>query len=228
MNKRHTTFINAEGLFKSYPTGGGELSVLRGVNLNVNMGEVVAIMGPSGVGKSTLLHLLGALDRPTSGEVFLGGEKIPFDRDRELANIRNKKIGFVFQFHHLLPELTALENVFLSSLIGRKSCAEAKERARELLEMLGISQRFSHLPGELSCGENQRVAIARALINEPEVLLADEPTGNLDLRMGEEVIETILKFAHQRGLAAVLATHNEELARRADRLLRLVDGQLHE
>lgn len=226
MNEEDTDFIRAEELSKSYSTGGERLDVLRGVNLQIGRGELVAIMGPSGTGKSTLLHLLGALDRPSSGRIYLGGERIPFGRDRELAGLRNRRIGFVFQFHHLLPELTALENVLLAVLIGRRHVGEATHRARELLGAMGLLERSSHLPGELSCGENQRVAIARALINEPEILLADEPTGSLDRRMGEEIIEIILRLVRQRNLAAVMATHNEVLAGYADRVLQLRDGQL--
>lgn len=221
-------FLKAVELFKSYLTGGKRLEVLRGVNLEIRQGELVAITGPSGVGKSTLLHLLGGLDRPTSGKILLAGEGIPFGRDRELARLRNQKIGFVFQFHHLLPELTALENVVLSALIGRRSLRVATEKAYDLLGMMGLSERSSHLPGELSCGENQRLAIVRALINEPEVLIADEPTGSLDRRMGEEVIEIIVELVRKRNLAAVLATHNEILAKRADRVFQLRDGQLEE
>jgi lipoprotein-releasing system ATP-binding protein len=223
MNK---AVIQAYRLFKSFTTGGGRVEVLRGLDLEVACGELVAIMGPSGAGKSTLLHLLGALDRPTSGKIWMKGEEIPFGCERELAKIRLERVGFVFQSYNLLPELTALENAALPGLIKRSEPKEVYARARAALERMGLGERIGHLPGELSLGEIQRVAIARALINEPEILLADEPTGNLDRRMGEEIFDVILGVVHEMGLCGVIATHNEALAARTDRVLRLIDGRL--
>ncbi|CAM3253891.1 ABC transporter ATP-binding protein [Rhodothermus bifroesti] len=214
-------------LWKSYPTGrGGRLEVLQGVELNVSAGEVVAIVGESGTGKSTLLHLLGALDRPDRGEVRYNGENI-FDKDDEaLATFRNRTIGFVFQFHHLLPEFTALENVAMPALIQGYRLREVRQRALELLALLGLADRADDRPSMLSGGEQQRVAVARALMNQPAVVLADEPTGNLDVRTADTLHREILRLSREVGQTFIIATHNLSLAALADRVLRLEQGRL--
>lgn len=219
--------IEGRGLRKVYVGGdGGELVVLDGVEIRVTPGEAVAIVGASGAGKSTLLQLLGALDRPTAGEVLLGGEPIARLEDRALAAIRNRRIGFVFQFHHLLQEFTALENVMMPQLIAGVDRKAAASRARDLLGAVGLGQRLSHKPWQLSGGEQQRVAVARALANQPLVLLADEPSGNLDHVTSAQLHELFFKVRDEYGVAMVLATHNRELADRADRVLRMSEGRL--
>ncbi|MCI0370091.1 MAG: ABC transporter ATP-binding protein [candidate division NC10 bacterium] len=220
--------IRARDLQKHFHRAGETLHILRGVSLTVSAGEFVAVVGPSGAGKSTLLHLLGALDRPTGGELSYGDRALWTLSDGELAEFRNRTIGFVFQFHHLLPEFTALENAMMPALISRRPPAEAAEAARALLVQVGLGGRVQHRPGELSGGEQQRVAVARALVSSPRVLLADEPTGNLDRKTGEEVFALLRLFNRERGVALVLVTHNEALSRQADRILRLEDGRLVE
>jgi lipoprotein-releasing system ATP-binding protein len=220
--------LEARGLRKTYPEGdGGAVEVLAGLDLSVGAGEFVAIVGSSGAGKSTLLHLLGALDTPTAGSVLLEG--VPFDgmTDPALARIRNRRIGFIFQFHHLLREFSALENVVLPLLIGGAAEAEALRRGHELLEAVGLVERGSHRPAALSGGEQQRVAVARALAAEPKVVLADEPSGNLDAHSGERLHELFAGLTRRFGTAVVAVTHNAALARRADRVLALRDGRLH-
>jgi lipoprotein-releasing system ATP-binding protein len=215
------------GLRKVYIGGdGGELTVLDGVEIRVAPGEVVAIVGASGAGKSTLLHLLGGLDRPTSGEVLVGGEPISGLTDRELAEVRNRKIGFVFQFHHLLREFSALENVMMPQLIAGVEEGRAMERARLLLEGVGLGGRLMHKPWQLSGGEQQRVAVARALACRPRIVLADEPSGNLDTHTGEQLHDLFFRLRAEHGVAMVIATHNRELADRADRILQLKEGRL--
>jgi lipoprotein-releasing system ATP-binding protein len=219
--------LEARGIHKSYHYGdGSELRVLDGVDLRVESGEVVAVIGASGAGKSTLLHILGALDRPTSGEVLLGGRTLEGLDDAEIASVRNRHLGFVFQFHHLLREFTALENAMMPCLIGGLSLAEARTRAAELLQAVGLARRLEHKPWQLSGGEQQRVAVARALANRPLVLLADEPSGNLDHHTSEQLHDTLFELREQRGLSMILVTHNLELAERAQRILRLEDGVL--
>jgi lipoprotein-releasing system ATP-binding protein len=218
--------IRALDLQKHYQRGGETLQVLKGVSLTVAAGEFVAVVGPSGAGKSTLLHLLGALDRPTGGALTYGDRAVWSLSDGELAAFRNQTVGFVFQFHHLLPEFTALENAMMPALIQRRAPVEAAEAARALLSQVGLRDRLTHRPGELSGGEQQRVAVARALVTSPRVLLADEPTGNLDRKTGEEVFALLRLFNRERGVALVLVTHNEALSRQADRILRLEDGRL--
>ncbi len=228
------TFIETQNLKKSFTTDAGELQVLKGINLSIKEGEMVGIVGASGVGKSTLLHVLGALDRPTSGNIFYSNTDI-FSLDRNsLASFRNRTIGFVFQFHHLLPEFTAIENVMMPGLIGmsrgqgveRVSYEEIKKKAERLLDEMGLSERKSHRPGELSGGEQQRVAVARALILDPKVVLADEPTGNLDTKTGEELFNILINLNREKGITFIIVTHNESLSNRCHRVLKMADGKL--
>lgn len=220
--------LEARSLQKSYPEGdGGAVTVLTGVDLAVGPGEFVAIVGSSGAGKSTLLHLLGALDRPTAGSVLLDG--VAFDAlDAEaLAQVRNHRLGFIFQFHHLLREFSARENVMLPLLIGGADEAVAARRADDLLQAVGLADRRDHRPAALSGGEQQRVAVARALVADPRVVLADEPSGNLDVHNGERLHELFAGLTRRFGTAVVAVTHNAALAARADRVLALRDGRLH-
>lgn len=215
----------AEGLEKEYRTGREVIRVLKGVHLTVYHGELLAVVGASGVGKSTLLHLLGALDRPTAGRVFFRGEDLFARPDAELVRFRRQEVGFVFQLYNLLAEFTALENAMLPALIQRRPVAEARALAREALREVGLEERLDHRPGELSGGEQQRVALARALVGQPSLVLADEPTGNLDPKTSEGVLELLTRVQAERGVTLVVATHNLDLARRADRIVRLVDGR---
>lgn len=219
------SFLVVGNICKSYRDGKSRLDVLRGVNFSIARGEVVSITGPSGSGKSTLLHILGMLDVPDAGDISLDGFKFTRLRERERDKLRNAKVGFIFQFYHLLPEFTALENVMLPSLIKGKC---AKERAMELLKTMGLAPRAHHRPGELSGGEQQRVAIARALINSPDLVLADEPTGNLDEKNGNLVVEVLLKLNKEMQQTLLLATHEVALARKAGRILRIVDEKVVE
>ena len=212
-------------IHRSFPTGAGMLHVLRGVDIGVKKGEIVAVVGASGVGKSTLLHILGALDRPTKGRVSLNSTDVFSLNDRELAHFRNKTIGFVFQFHHLLPEFSALENMMMPKLIAGEQEISIRRKARELLSEVGLSDRADHKPPELSGGEQQRVAVARALINDPQVVLADEPSGNLDKATGEELHNLISTLNRKKGQTFIMATHNQLLARRANRIIALVEGK---
>ena len=204
----------------------GTLEVLKGIDLLVERGEVVSIVGPSGAGKTTLLQILGTLSRPSSGEIEIDGEAVHALSDRQLSRFRNTKIGFVFQFHHLLPEFTALENVCIPGYIGGRDRREVEKRAAELLEMLGMEHRSSHKPAELSGGERQRVAIARALINSPAVLLADEPSGNLDTKNREEIHRLFFTLRDTLGQTVVIVTHDGQLAAMSDRKIEMVDGQI--
>jgi lipoprotein-releasing system ATP-binding protein len=210
---------------KEYRTGVEPLRVLKGVNLIVRAAELVAIVGASGVGKSTLLHVVGALDRPTAGRVLFRGQDLFARSDAELTRFRRHEVGFVFQLYNLLPEFTALENATLPALVQRKPAAEARALALDALREVGLTERMHHRPGELSGGEQQRVALARALVGRPAVIVADEPTGNLDPKTSEGVFELFTRLQAERGVTFVIATHNLELARRADRLVRLVDGR---
>jgi lipoprotein-releasing system ATP-binding protein len=218
--------LRVRGLRKAFAVGGERLEVLKGIDLDVARGEFVAVVGPSGAGKSTLLHLLGALERPSAGEIAYGEVALEGLGEESLARFRNRTVGFVFQFHHLLPEFTALENAMLPLLIGRQGTSEARERAEAMLKAVGLGERLRHTPAELSGGEQQRVAIARALAAGPSVLLADEPTGNLDRKTGEGVFELLRQLNRERDLTVILVTHNEALSRRADRLVHMEDGRL--
>lgn len=213
-------------LKRTYQEAAKPLEVLRGINLEVGRGERLAIVGASGSGKTTLLQLLGGLDQPTAGEVWVAGEPMSQLSNQARGNLRNRALGFVYQFHHLLPEFSAVENVAMPLLIRGDAPAGAKERANELLTRVGMADRVDHKPGELSGGERQRAAVARALITEPAVVLADEPTGNLDRPTGEVVFELMLELNQNFGTSLVVVTHDQELARRMDRLLVLADGDL--
>lgn len=215
-------------LWKSYRNGSKKIEVLRGINLKVKRGESIAITGPSGVGKSTLLHILGLLDNPASGTILLDSVNIGELGDAEKARFRNKKIGFVFQFFQLLPEFSALENVLMPGFIAGQPRQELKNRSLEVLAAVGLSERVSHRPGELSGGEQQRVAIARALIMEPDVLLADEPTGNLDPETGAEIEKLLQELKQDRETTLIVVTHKDSLARAMDRRVGLIGGKLEE
>lgn len=218
--------IRAEGLRKSFRTGDGSIEVLRGIDLDVVAGERLGVVGASGVGKSTLLHLLGTLDRPTRGSLHFRGHDLLTLEPRALAHFRNASLGFVFQFHHLLPEFNAVENVMMPGLIGGRAMREMRERATRLLVEVGLEHRIQHPVGKLSGGERQRVAVARALVLDPAVLLADEPTGNLDPKTGEQVMNLLLEMNRLHGTALVVVTHSPALARRLGRIAALVDGYL--
>jgi lipoprotein-releasing system ATP-binding protein len=217
--------IQIRGLVKTFQTNGNRVEVLTGVDLDIYQGESLAVVGASGVGKSTLLHILGTLERPTSGQLLWDGAEVFSLDDKLLAAFRNRKVGFVFQFHHLLPEFNALENVMLPALIARWPRGEAEARAEAILVRVGLKDRLQHRVTTLSGGEQQRVAVARALVLEPEALLADEPTGNLDPKSGARVHELILELNRERGLTSVIVTHNLEMARTLDRQITLVDGK---
>ncbi|MCW5892582.1 MAG: ABC transporter ATP-binding protein [bacterium] len=223
-----TPLVQAEGLGKTYVDGPTEVQVLRGLDLLVAPGESVAIMGESGVGKSTLLHILGLLDAPNGGRLLFDGTDVLRLSESEQAALRNRAVGFVFQFHHLLPDFTALENVMLPALIGREPLRGARERAEALLARVGLGDRREHRPGEMSGGEQQRVAVARAMMRRPRLLLADEPTGSLDPATGERVQALMMELNAAAGSALVVATHNARLAATMGRTLRLVDGRLEE
>ncbi len=219
--------LEACGLVKTFIGGdGSEIRVLRGVDFRLDAGEAVAIMGASGAGKSTMLHLLGALDRPTAGAVLVRGRDLSGLDDEALAVVRNRHIGFVFQFHHLLREFSALENVMMPALLGGATFPEARRRAAALLDDVGLTPRLHHKPRQLSGGEQQRVAVARALVNEPSVLLADEPSGNLDSESSVRLHDLLFRLRQERGLSMVIVTHSAELAQRADRVLVLAGGGL--
>ena len=220
--------LRAAGVCKSFRTGEGSIEVLKGVDLDVAAGERLAIVGASGVGKSTLLHVLGTLDHPSAGRVLFRGEDL-FARDRsQLARFRNTSLGFIFQFHHLLPEFNAVENVMMPGLIGGRDFSEMRARASRLLEEVGLEHRIEHPVGKLSGGERQRVAVARALVLEPALLLADEPTGNLDPKTGDQVLELLLEVNRTHGTALVVVTHSPGLARKLGRQAVLTEGYLSE
>jgi len=218
--------IEAVNLTKSFKMAGLELTVLKGINLTIAQGEILAIVGASGAGKSTLLHILGTLDRPTSGTVLFEGQDLFQLSDQKQAEFRNRRIGFVFQFHHLLPEFTALENVCLPAYIQNRSAQAAQAEATSLLKDVGLEHRMNHKPGELSGGEQQRVAVARALIQQPNLVLADEPTGNLDTHTGDALFTLMRTLNRSRGITFVIVTHNEKLSAQADRIIHMEDGKI--
>ena len=220
--------IRAESLAKTYAEGKMRTPVFNNLDLNVQAGETVAIVGASGAGKSTLLHLLGGLDTPTSGEVYVAGQKMSALSDGARGQLRNRALGFVYQFHHLLPEFTALENVMMPVMLGGASVATASQRAKALLEQVGLGHRIEHKPGELSGGERQRAAVARALVNQPGCVLGDEPTGNLDEKTAATVFELMLELNRAHKTSLVLVTHDRRLARKLDRVLELHEGKLRE
>lgn len=214
--------IEIQGITKSF----GELQVLKGIDLIINKGEVVSIVGPSGAGKTTLLQIMGTLDKADAGQVFINGVEVNRLKEKELSAFRNRQIGFVFQFHQLLPEFTALENVMIPALIGGVSSGEAMKQAKETLDMMGLTERVSHKPAELSGGEKQRVAVARALINRPAVIFADEPSGSLDSKNKEELHQLFFDLRERLGQTFVIVTHDEGLAQLTDRTIHMVDGRI--
>ncbi len=221
-----SNLLAVRGLRKSFTEGASEIHVLQGVNFELAEGERLAVIGESGVGKSTLLHIIGTLDRPTSGEILYRGNVLPVDDEAALSQFRNREIGFIFQFHYLLPDFSALENVMFPALIQGVEPAQARMRAEALLEMIGLRDRISHRPGKLSGGEQQRVAVARSVILQPKLVLADEPTGSLDSRIGDEVEELLFKLNRDQGISMIVATHNREFARRIGRQFELKAGKL--
>jgi lipoprotein-releasing system ATP-binding protein len=219
--------LRAKGICKSFASGGNRLKVLADLDLEIMENKLTVIVGSSGVGKSTLLHILGGLDTPDAGEVILDATRLFSLNDRELSSLRNQSLGFVFQFHHLLAEFDALENVMIPRLIAGQNKSDAREKAYHILEDVGLRQRHSHRPAELSGGEQQRLAVARALVNEPRLVIADEPTGNLDRTSSGELIELIIKLTSEKHLTFVMATHNLEIARQADYVHELSEGKIH-
>jgi lipoprotein-releasing system ATP-binding protein len=224
--ERGPLLVETRQVRKTYRLGRRLIEVLRGVDLTLEAGEFLAVRGASGAGKSTLLHLVGGLDTPTAGEIWISGERLDRMSGARLSRFRNRKVGFVFQAYHLLPELNALENVCLPARMARVSGDQAEKGGRELLDRVGLGDRLDHRPYELSGGEQQRVAIARALINQPDLVLADEPTGNLDSRTGGEIIDLLCALREERRTTLVVATHDGQVAGRAPRVLELVDGRL--
>lgn len=221
-----SSFIRIQKISKTFQIGREILRVLKDINLDIRQQEMLSVVGASGAGKSTLMHLLGALDRPSGGSIFYGNQDIFSLGDAELAKFRNTSIGFVFQFHHLLPEFTAAENVMMPLFIHGINRADALKKAEAALSDVGLQARMQHKPGELSGGEQQRVAIARAIVNDPAVVLADEPTGNLDTKTGEAVSAVLHRLNQEKGMVIVLVTHNEQLAQTADRVIHLSDGEI--
>ncbi len=218
--------IKVTNLYKSFSMGAYELQVLRGINLEIQRGELIAIIGASGAGKSTLLHIIGTLDKPSSGTVTFDGQDLFQLTDTQQAEFRNKRLGFVFQFHHLLPEFTALENAVMPALVQRRDAAAVESDAKALLTDVGLGNRLHHKPGELSGGEQQRVAMARALMQKPDLVLADEPTGNLDTHTGEALFGLMRDLNKARGTTFVIVTHNDKLSAQADRIIHMQDGMI--
>jgi lipoprotein-releasing system ATP-binding protein len=221
-----SNLLSVKELQKSFSEGGNEIHVLQGVNFDLAEGERLAVVGESGVGKSTLLHILGTLDRPTGGKILFGGKQLPLDDEAALCEFRNRQIGFVFQFHYLLPDFSALENVMFPALVQGIEPAQAKREAVQLLDLVGLTDRLSHRPGKLSGGEQQRVAVARAVILKPKLVLADEPTGSLDLRIGEEVQDLLFRLNEEHGIGLIVATHNRQFAKKIGRCVELREGRL--
>ncbi|HEX9759253.1 MAG TPA: ABC transporter ATP-binding protein [Nitrospiria bacterium] len=213
-------------LYKWFSLENREIPVLNGVEMEIQKGELLCIVGASGAGKSTLLHILGGLDRPSSGKVLFDGEDISRFSESQMAQFRNKKLGFVFQFHHLLPEFTALENTMMPALIQGNQNKQIEKEAKEILKEVGLEMRRDHRPGELSGGEQQRVAMARALMLNPQLVLADEPTGNLDTHTSEAIFSLLKRLQHEKGITLIMVTHNEFLAKQADRIIKIVDGKI--
>jgi len=224
MNNRADGRIEIRDLGKTYMLEGVRIEALKGINLDIDRGETLAILGASGAGKSTLLHILGTLDHPTEGSFLYDGVSIFEWDEKKLAAFRNRKVGFVFQFHHLLPEFSSLENTMLPALIAGMTWSEARKKAEDILGEVGLTERITHKPGELSGGEQQRVAVARALVMEPEMLLADEPTGNLDSETGTRIHEMLVNLNRKRGITLIVVTHNQSLADRMSRCIGLRDG----
>ena len=222
-----SNIIELKNIYKSFDQGAHHLEILKGIDLNIVNGEMVALVGASGAGKSTLLHIMGLLERADQGDVIMSGIPTSDLNDIKRTKIRRLEIGFVYQFHNLLPEFTALDNVIMPQLIAGTSKRDAKERAEDLLDKLGLAERVSHRPTELSGGEQQRVAIARAIANRPRLILADEPTGNLDENTGNGVMDMLLKLSKEEGISAFIATHNNALAQRMDRTVQIRDGVIH-
>ena len=218
--------IDVVDLYKSFPMGGRELVVLNNINLHIKRGELIAIMGASGAGKSTLLQILGTLDRPTKGTVSFDGQNLFTLTEQEQAEFRNKRVGFVFQFHHLLPEFSALENAWLPAMIQKRDMADVVGEATKLLGEVGLADRLHHKPGELSGGEQQRVSVARALMQQPDLVLADEPTGNLDSHTGDALFTLLRQLNRSRGTTFVIVTHNDKLSSQADRIVSMQDGMI--
>ena len=218
--------IDVVDLYKSFPMGGRELVVLNNINLHIKRGELIAIMGASGAGKSTLLQILGTLDRPTKGTVSFDGQNLFTLTEQEQAEFRNKRVGFVFQFHHLLPEFSALENACLPAMIQKRDMADLVGEATKLLGEVGLADRLHHKPGELSGGEQQRVSVARALMQQPDLVLADEPTGNLDSHTGDALFTLLRQLNRSRGTTFVIVTHNDKLSSQADRIVSMQDGMI--
>lgn len=223
-----TAVLELRGVVRQYKSEGGVLRVLEGADLTLNQGELVGLIGPSGSGKSTLLHTAGLLEKPEGGEVYLEGENCMTLNDAGRTRLRREKLGFVYQFHHLLPEFNARDNVAMPLMVGGMTRRKAREKADILLAEMGLSERLKHQPGQMSGGEQQRVAIARALVNDPRLVIADEPTGNLDPATTERVFESLIRMARSEGAAVLVATHNMALTRHMDRVLTLKDGKLTE
>jgi len=221
-----SNLLSVRDLYKSFLEGEKEISILRGLDLDLNHGERLAVVGESGVGKSTLLHLIGTLDRPTKGEILYLDKVIPMDDETALSHFRNREIGFVFQFHYLLPDFSAVENVMVPAMIQRMDLVRARSEAERLLEMVGLKDRMSHRPGKLSGGEQQRVAVARSVILEPKLILADELIGFLDLRIGEGVQDLLFRLNEEKGIALVVATHNRDFAKKIGWQVELREGRL--
>jgi len=230
MNKESTysngPLLEARNIYKSFQSGTSTIEVLRGITLTVQEGEIIIIMGPSGVGKSTLLNIIGTLDRPTRGEIWFRGDNISNISEDRLAKFRNRHIGFVFQFHHLLPEFTAVENVLIPRMIKGKNWKVEESRARDLLNEVGLGSRLNHRPGQLSGGEQQRVAVARALMNSPQIIMADEPTGDLDMASSEALFDLLLSLNKKFNQTFIIVTHEPMFAKQADRVIHLWDGRI--